>query len=144
MKIFISRLTWLLFIIVGSLGSCTNSDDDQSMPNNPDPQVITQGDWKVTWYWDKDKDETNDFASYVFNFNGSGAFESTNAGSTVNGTWQATTDDGSQRLAISSGSVTKPLTDLDDDWIIVSMTSNKIELKDDNDEHLEELRFEKI
>jgi hypothetical protein len=106
--------------------------------------VLAQGGtWKVTWYWDKDKDETNDFSGYTFNFQPSGAFESVKNSSTTTGTWNTGSDDGSQRLVISSGSATKPLSDLDDDWIIVSMTDTKIELKDDNDEHLEELHFEK-
>ncbi|MBK9017564.1 MAG: hypothetical protein IPM82_27910 [Saprospiraceae bacterium] len=143
MKTSIFRSTCLLILAMASFVSCTNSDDDQSNPSNPDPQVISQGgDWKVTWYWDKDKDETNDFASYTFKFNADGSFESVGSGTTT-GTWKVTDDNSAQRLVISAGSATKPLSDLDDDWIIVSMTDSKIELKDDNTEHLEELHFEK-
>ena len=136
------------FLLIFSLAACHNSsDDDNSVtPNNTsNPTVITQGgsDWKVTYYFDKDKVETNDFASYAFKFNADGSFESL-GGSTIMGTWKVTDDDGSQRMVINSGSAAKPLSNLDDDWIIVSMSGSKIELKDDNNDHLEELHFEKI
>lgn len=125
--------------------SCNNSDDDLNPSGNNPPTLTQGGSWKVTWYWDKDKDEISDFSGYVFNFQSSGAFEATRNGVTTTGTWQITnSSDSSQRLVINSGSTAKPLSDLDDDWIIVNMTDSKIELKDDNDEHLEELHFEKF
>ncbi len=136
-------LSTCIFVFCMTALSCS-PDDDQSPSNTNNTQVLTQGGtWKVTWYWDKDKDETNDFSGYSFNFQSSGAFESVKNGTTATGTWNTGSDDGSQRLVISSGSAAKPLSDLDDNWIIVSMTDTKIELKDDNSEHLEELHFEK-
>ncbi len=126
--------------------SCTNSDDDVLLTNTDITQIIIQEDgWKVSWYWDKDKDETSDFSGYVFFFRNSGAFDAVRNGNTTSGTWQvASSSDGSQRLVLTSGSATKPLKDVDDDWIILNMMDDKIELKDDNDEHLEELFFERI
>ncbi|MBI1228313.1 MAG: hypothetical protein GC192_23970 [Bacteroidetes bacterium] len=134
----------LILFTVLSLAACHN-DDDATPSNNSNPTVITQGggNWKVTYYWDKDKDETSNFSSYTFKFNADGSFESV-GGSTTSGTWNVTDDDSSQRLNISSGSGSKPLTDLDDDWIIIIMDADKIQLKDDNSEHLEELHFEKL
>jgi hypothetical protein len=35
----------------------------------------------------------------------------------------------------------KPLEELNDHWLILEMTGSSIKLKDDNDEHLEELHF---
>ncbi|MCB0518218.1 MAG: hypothetical protein H6577_02090 [Lewinellaceae bacterium] len=137
---------WTACIFVFSLVavSCNNSDDSPD-PSNNNSQVLTQGGtWKVTYYFDKDKVETSDFSGYTFNFQSSGAFESTRNGTTTTGSWQTTSDDGSQRLVISTSSSSKPLSNLDDNWIIVTMTDSKIELKDDNTEHLEELHFEKL
>lgn len=147
MKLTFLKIT-AAFLLILSLASCqnANNDDNSITPNNPaNPTVITQGggNWKVTYYFDKDKVETSDFASYTFKFNADGSFESSGS-SSATGTWKVTDDDGSQRLVLSSGSGAKPLSDLDDDWILVSMSGSKIELKDDNTEHLEELRFEKI
>lgn len=147
MKINVLKIT-ACFLLIFSLAACHNSNDDDNSvtPNNPsNPTIITQGggDWKVTYYFDKDKVETSDFAGYTFKFNADGSFESTGAGSAT-GTWKVTDDDGAQRMVISAGSAAKPLTKLDDDWILVNMSSSKIELKDDNSEGLEEIHFEKI
>lgn len=142
-NIFFKTIGCLLLVF--SFAACHNSNDDQLTTNSGNPTIITQGggDWKVTYYFDKDKIETNDFASYTFRFNADGSFESVGS-STATGTWMVIDDDGSQRFVLSSGSASKPLIDLDDDWILVSMSASKIELKDDNSDHLEELHFEKI
>ena len=104
--------------------SCNGSDDDLSSPDNVSQTLTAGNGWKVSWYWDKDKDETNDFSGYVFHFRDNGDFESVGNGSTVTGTWRITSNDGSQRLVIASGSATKPLSDLDDDWFITSQSDN--------------------
>ncbi len=147
MKITILKITGC-FLLIFSLAACHNSsDDDNSVtPNNPsNPTVITQGggDWKVTYYFDNDKVETSDYASYTFKFNADGSFESAGSGNAT-GTWKVTDDDSSQRMVLSSSSGAKPLSKLDDNWILLNMSGSKIELKDDNSEHLEELHFEKI
>lgn len=135
-------LSMLLLVGIG----CGNSDDDLSTDNSITQSLTNPSGWKVTWYWDKDKDkdETNDFSGYVFQFLDNGSFEANRNGSTVTGTWQVTSNDGSQRLVINSGSTTKPLSNLDDDWIITEKTDSRIKLKDDNSEHLEELFFEAL
>ncbi len=139
LKTALVALLPLLFLIASG---CDKSDDD--LPSNSDiTQMLTGNGWKVSWYWDKDKNETNDFSGYVFYFRDNGAFESIGNGSTVIGTWQTTSNDGSQRLVIFSGSSIKPLSDLDDDWIITDRSDSEIKLKDDNDTHLEELFFVK-
>ena len=139
---------WTACIFLCSLFafSCTNSNDTLPSPTTDTTQIITQqGGWKVTWYWDKDKDETTDFSGYVFHFRDTGTFDAVRNGSTTSGTWEIrTSSDSSQRLVIVSGSAAKPLSNLDDDWLILNITDNKIELKDDNPDHLEELTFEPI
>jgi hypothetical protein len=139
-KFMFVALSMLLLVGIG----CGNSDDDLSTDNSITQSLTNPSGWKVTWYWDKDKDETNDFSGYVFQFLDNGSFVATRNGSTVTGTWQVTSNDGSQRLVINSGSTTKPLSDLDDDWIITEKTDSRIKLKDDNSEHLEELFFEAL
>lgn len=141
-KFMFVALSMLLLVGIG----CGNSDDDLSTDNSITQSLTNPSGWKVTWYWDKDKDkdETNDFSGYVFQFLDNGSFEANRNGSTVTGTWQVTSNDGSQRLVINSGSTTKPLSNLDDDWIITEKTDSRIKLKDDNSEHLEELFFEAL
>ena len=60
-------------------------------------------------------------------------------GGTVNGTWNQT----STKLIFTIGG-TYALDEMNDDWLIVSISDTEIRLKDDNDEHLEELRLKKV
>ncbi len=126
-------------ITLGTLGSCTN---DTVNPNTQNLNLPDDAGWRVVWYWDKDKDETSDFAQYTFYFKSNAVFEAVSNSNTVTGTWRETSDDGSQRLVLSISTV-KPLSDLNDDWIIVTSSDQSIKLKDDNTTHLEELHFER-
>ena len=146
MKQTINWMACILLFNILAYSCTTSSDDDQLLTSNDITQTITQTDgWKVSWYWDKDKDETSDFSGYIFYFKNTGVFEALKNGSTISGTWQIKDDShGTKRLVINPGNEEKPLSELEDDWVILEMMDNKIELKDDNDEHLEELYFEKI
>lgn len=122
----------LLISGVLAFGSCT--DDDQISTNN-----TPQGTWKVSWYFDKDKDETHDFAAYTFEFLNDGTFVANMPDGSIRlGTWIQT----SSKLEISING-TKPLDNLNDDWLILEMNAVTIRLKDDNGIHLVELTFEK-
>lgn len=126
-------------IAIFSAVSCTTDpvSPNQSLTNPP-----TDSSWRVTWFWDKDKDETSDFTSYTFHFRANGVFEAVSNSGTVTGTWSTTSDDGTQRLVLFI-SPTKPLSEMNDDWVITEFNDQSIKLKDDNTEHVEELFFER-
>lgn len=129
-------LSIALFCIL-TLASCQKSDDDNPSTNNPQ---INNGLWKVTYFRDKDKDETSDFNGYTFDLKSDGTLVANlPGGGTINGTWNQT----STKL-IFSITGTYALDEMSDDWLIVSISDTEIRLKDDNDEHLEELRLQKI
>lgn len=128
-------ILWVLSLLLFS--ACTNDTVSPLDPGLPDNDA-----WQVTWFWDQDKDETSDFDGYDFYFRANQVFEAVRSGSTTSGTWQVTSDDGSQRLVLFI-SADKPLSELNDDWIILESSENTIKLKDDNDVHLEELTFSK-
>jgi hypothetical protein len=50
--------------------ACSNGDED----NNVNPGVTPEGTWKVTYFFDKDHEETSDFSGYSFEFQNGGAF----------------------------------------------------------------------
>ncbi|HMQ47110.1 MAG TPA: hypothetical protein PKA00_20260 [Saprospiraceae bacterium] len=134
-----------VFLLGLSLSSCTNISDDDSSSSNISPDATSEtlvqvGEWRVSYFYDKDKDETSDFNSYTFRFNDDGTMEAVQGTSTVTGTWKEINDDGFRKLVIAIG-VTKPLSELNDDWIIEERTDVVIKLRDDNDEHLEALHF---
>ncbi|HMQ61090.1 MAG TPA: hypothetical protein PKE06_10510 [Flavilitoribacter sp.] len=134
---FLSLLTLAMITF-----ACQTSTDDNPSPGDVS-NTLTDGRWKVSYYYDKDKVETGDFSGYTFDFRLDGAFIAYFGSNTTTGTWRTGTDNGSSRLIIDIiGS--KPLDDLPDDWIILEKSDNLIKLKDDNDTHLEELHFMRV
>lgn len=135
-------IVWtFLFAITLIFSSCTNNSDD-NLPGGSTDDILAQSEnWKVSYYWDKDKDETSDFAGYTFSFKSGGVFQATFAGSTTTGTWQV--NDSSNKLIINIAG-TKPLDDLNDDWLILEKSNSSIKLKDDNNTQLEELHFQAL
>jgi hypothetical protein len=138
--------SWLIaamtIAFLGLLTACTN-DGDPLLPDNP-TQTLSSAQWRVSYFWDKDKDETSKFNGYTFAFKAGGAFEATQNGTVTTGTWEVrSSSSSSQKLVIQIGT-DKPLIELDDDWIILEMNDQEIRLRDDNTEHLEELHFKAI
>lgn len=131
------ELIIILSLVIG-FSACTNSSDNNPSGDDISNVVTGQSDWKVSYYWDKDKDETNNFAGYTFHFKSNGVLEATRNSATTTGTWQV--DNSSNKLIIQLGA-TSPLDDLNDDWIILEKTDKTIKLKDDNTDHTELLNF---
>lgn len=123
----------ILTILLGA--ACTNISDD-ALPSNDVSGVISNGDWEVIYFWDKTKDETHKFSGYSFTFEEGGVLRSIRQGSTATGTWVQR----SGKLILFAG-IADPLQELNDDWIVVERTETLIRLRDDNDEHVEELHF---
>lgn len=140
-KRFVQLSGVLLVLLAGACSNSNGNDDNSPAGNLPDVLTDGTGQWKVSYYWDKDKDETSDFAGYVFNFRDNGVLEATKNGTTATGTWQH--DSSSNKLIINLGGV-KPLSNATDDWLLIERTDNLIKLRDDNTEHLEELYFQRI
>ena len=128
-----------LIVLLG-LSACSNSSDDNS--NNPSiPNSDLSGNWKVTYFWDKDKDETSDFNGYTFEFKSDGTFVAhLPGGSTQTGTWGERPDDGVTKLDIVIPGA-KPLDDHNEDWVILEKTDTSLKLRDDNTTQLEEIHF---
>lgn len=125
-----------VIIIAGILTSCSNGEEI----NPPSTNTLSDQTWTVSYFFDNDQEETDDFAGYSFIFNSNGqAMASNNAGTTT-GTWSIISDDGFRKFVLDFG-LGKPLEELNDDWIIVEETENVLKLRDDNDTKVEELHF---
>ncbi|MCB0568281.1 MAG: hypothetical protein KDC66_00880, partial [Phaeodactylibacter sp.] len=109
MKVF-PLAAMMMFLLIG-FSACTNSSSDDNQPDTPSTTLTTTGQWRVSYYFDKDKDETSDFNGYTFSFLDNGVLEASRNGSTTAGTWKVISDDGHQKLVIVIGSA-KPLIDL--------------------------------
>ena len=108
--------------------------------------IMMGGDWIVARYKDDGMDETADFAGYDFSFSMENVVTvSTNQDPLFNGIWRVLRDsDGKLRFYLNLGEET-PFVELTDDWDIVSVTADRIELKDisGGDGSVDNLVFEK-
>lgn len=104
---------------------------------------LESGEWKITYFYDKDHEETSDYVGYTFNFNDDATITATTSSGSVSGTWSTGIDDSNDKLYLTFSSPDK-LIEISDDWIILDQSNSKIELQDDSDSGTELLTFEKI
>lgn len=141
---FLNAIGGLLMISV--LLSCSSDDDSNSMDNlNQEIQTIStevmQSDWRITYFWDTDHEETNHFVGYTFSFNSNGSLVAQSGSTVYQGTWSVTNDSNSNSNDDSNDdsddidfniffNSPSDFQELNDDWDILSHSSTKIELRD--------------
>lgn len=100
---------------------------------------LTDGVWYVTYFFD-DYDETSDFNGYAFTFNTDGSAVADN-GMQTTGSWSTYMDSGVEKLDLNFGTM-DPLEELQDDWEIISVSSDEIKLRDiSGDGSVDQLTF---
>lgn len=139
----IRKLFPALFMTV-FLAACSNNDDDVVAPP-VDPNAPSSGTWKVALFSERNEDKTSDFNGYTFTFSSTAVASAVKGSVTTNGSWSITNN--SSRFNIDFGAksdANKPLGELTDDWRIISVTSTRIQLADDNTSSAEVLTFTRI
>ena len=132
-------LLMLSFSLMSSM--CSDDDDDNSQSNNNAQtiQAVTtqaqSGDWIITYFYDTDQEETNNFTGYTFTFGANNELTATNGTNTYTGSWSVTdsnsNDDSPSDVDFNINFSSPPnFEDLSDDWDIVTHSSTKIELID--------------
>lgn len=130
----------LLVLTISSSCSSSSSDDNSSSNSSGNTPtavttVVSNGTWKITYYYDTDHEETSSFAGYNFTFGASNVLTATNGTNNYSGTWSVTdsnSDDDSIsdldfNIAFSSPS---QFEELSDDWEIIEKSATVIKLKD--------------
>jgi hypothetical protein len=121
-----------LFAISFALGSCTTSSQS-SYNNTTTPaqviQTVQSGAWKISYFFDSGKNETNNYNNYLFTFQSNGTLTASNGSNTENGTWSSSNDDSQTKLVILLGN-TDPWNDISDDWHVIAQSSTQIQLQD--------------
>lgn len=134
-----------LLALTISLASCTKSSNDNPSSSNTNKTEQVKGNWTVTYYFDSGKDETSDYSGYSFAFNSDGTLEAMTGSTTYTGNWRigdsSSDDDSSSNKLVISITGNKAMDDLQDDWLIVKLTDNEIQLMDDNVNSAEQLHF---
>ncbi|RMG75686.1 MAG: hypothetical protein D6722_00550 [Bacteroidetes bacterium] len=124
------RFASLLLLVV--LAGCTSLPEDSLSPAADTALLTASGSWTVTRYEEHNRDETHHYQGYRFSFDAGDVLTVTLPdGSKVTGSWRRGRDDGQEVLDILlAGS--KDLEDLSDDWRILQLDDQRIELRDDN------------
>lgn len=117
---------WALMVMI-SMVACKKEDAASITTSNVNSTIST-GSWRVTYYWDSNKDETSNFTGYSFSFTGN-TVTATKTASTVNGTWAIGTDDSKVKLILAFASPADFL-EISDDWHVIERTDTKIKLQD--------------
>ncbi|MFN8326546.1 MAG: hypothetical protein U0T80_12515 [Flavobacteriaceae bacterium] len=128
----------MLFIFMLNVASMCSSDDDSSPSSNPSTVIntVTQGTWRITYFFDTDSDETSNYSGYNFTFNSNGSVVAVGNGLSVTGTWSVVNDDTNDdnpssdldfNLLFSSPEI---FAELSDDWDVLERTDTKIRLID--------------
>lgn len=115
--LFLSAMTTLV--------SCTNQNAETSPVSS---SQLKDGAWKVTYFWDKDHDETASLSSYEIMFNDNGSVTAVNGSDVINGTWVVGSDDSQPKLILTFSAA--PFSEISDDWHVTNQTNNLMNLED--------------
>ena len=134
------KTSLLLMLSMSLMSSMCSDDDDNQQTNNSQTiqQITTQvqsGNWEVTYFFDTDQEETENFNGYTFSFETNNQLTATNGSNTYIGSWSVTdsnsSDDSQEDVDFNINFTSPPnFEELSDDWDIISHSSTKIELID--------------
>ena len=135
-KIKFNLVIAMLFMIT-TASTCSNDDDSpSSSANNPIDiiNIVNNGTWKITYYYDTDHEETSSFSGYNFTFGAGNTLTASNGTNNYTGTWSITDGNSNDdsindldfNIAFSSPVQFEELTD---DWEIIEKSSTLIKLK---------------
>lgn len=125
------RKSFFVLAIASMLASCSSNNATVGDITN----IVTSGNWKISYYNDSGTDETYHFTGYTFVFGPNGVLTASNGTNNYTGTWSVTdsnsNDDSLSDLDFNiSFSTPDEFEDLTDDWDIKTYSSTKIELED--------------
>ncbi|HJW27709.1 MAG TPA: hypothetical protein VJ508_00495 [Saprospiraceae bacterium] len=132
-KILIMLAIYSGLALVLTLVSCSKGDSTVSTQTDVQNHVQS-GTWQITSFIDSGKDETSHFQGYSFTFGANNVLTATNNNGTVTGTWSTVENNGYYGDAgtvsmILQFNLTNDFESLSEDWLVVSQSSTRIELK---------------
>jgi hypothetical protein len=139
----LTRLFWVMIVTCLAF-SCDDDDDPPSISPSEVTETMASGSWRVSYYQDRDDDETSNYSGYVFSFTTAGVAVATKNTIDVVGGW-STTDSGSKVKVILSFTGS-PLDELSQDWEVIQRSSTEIKLRhvSGGDGHIDYLTLSKV
>jgi hypothetical protein len=138
----LTRLFWVL--VVGLLAfSCDDDDDSPAISPSEVSETMVSGNWRVSYYQDRDDVETSDFAGYSFTFTTGGVAVASKNATDVVGAWSTT--DSSNKVKVILSFPGSPLDELSEDWEVIQRSSTEVKLRhvSGGDGHTDYLTFSK-
>ncbi|UMY65616.1 MULTISPECIES: hypothetical protein [unclassified Flavobacterium] len=132
--------------------ACSEDDSVSGPTASGISNIVQDGSWKVTLYSEDGVDQTSNFNGYSFTFGSTMVVTAANSSNSYTGTWLVT-DNGADDDSASSDVdfsllFTDPvlLTELNEDWDVISSSSTKIQLRhiSGGDGSVDNLTFEKV
>ena len=125
-----TKMLVLLLVFATTFLSCKK--DDNNNPANITVatvnSTVVSGNWRITYFWDTDHDETAHFTGYNFTFTSGGIITAVNGAITVTGSWTTGTDNSTVKFIIDFA--TPPdFEDLNEDWHVIERTDSRIKLQ---------------
>lgn len=124
----------VVFIALGVTISSCSKDDSNPSSKDTVTNTVTDGSWRITYFFDTDKEETGNFTGYNFTFGSDGVLTARNGINTYSGSWSITSsssnDDSLDDLDFMIFFTTpSDFEELSEDWEILSRSDSKIELR---------------
>jgi hypothetical protein len=132
----------IIVLLLGFLFTgCSSDSEDNNPGNETDVQTLEelaeQGFWIITYYFDTDHEETDNYVGFEFFFGMDGSLTATNGVSTYIGTWSITDNSGSDDKSSDDDldfninfSSPPDFEELSDDWEIIQINESMIQLTD--------------
>ncbi|WP_299531990.1 hypothetical protein [Ulvibacterium sp.] len=143
----------LSFALVSCSTDENNGDNETIVVNAEEVKaIITDGEWRITFYADSDVDDTDNYNGYVFTFNVDGTLGATNGSTSLSGAWSITesenndTDERERDVDFNIFFASPDIfEELANDWNILNYNDAKMELWDTSvdDGSTDYLNFEK-
>lgn len=128
MKNFLYGLTVLFLAFTTSCSKDDSLTDDLSTNLVSNRNIENSGIWFVTLFSEDDRNQTNQFVGYSFEFKSNGLITASKAGVLIHGNWRYVTDSGKSKVIIgfSSGGI---FDEISEDWEILQESDTSIKLK---------------
>jgi hypothetical protein len=138
----LTRLFWVLIVACLAF-SCDDDDEPSAISPSEVSETMASGNWRVSYYQDRDDNETNNFTGYAFTFTAGGVVVATKNETDVIGAWSAT--DSSNKVKVILSFPGSPLDELSEDWEVIQRSSTEIKLRhvSGGDGHIDYLTFVK-
>jgi hypothetical protein len=124
---------FVLVLMLSGIIACSKDDSSSSVKNTV-ASTVSAGTWKISYFFDTDKEETSNFSGYNFTFGSNDVLSASNGTNTYTGSWSIMNSNGNDDTLddvdfIISFASPANFEELSEDWEILSRTDSKIELK---------------